>query len=656
MCFGGDPFTLEKTEVCCLFMCGIVGFLTYKNLSQDVLHRHLQAMNQTLSHRGPDGNHLWFDPESKVGLGHRRLAIVDLSPAGQQPMVSQCGRWVICYNGETYSQKELIPLLSERGIVLRGHSDTEIMLETCAALGLTQAVEHFIGMFAFALWDRHLQTLYLVRDRLGIKPLYWTYQQQGLYFSSELKALKAHPDLEFSLNRQALAGYLKTGYITAPHTIYQNVYKLSQGHILTFRAGEKPQLTCYWDLKKVLQQQTAEPNRISETQAVEEAHYWIQDSIARRMMADVPLGAFLSGGIDSSLVVSIMQQQSPQPIQTFTIGFHEKNYNEAEQAHQIASYLGTQHTELYINAQQAQAVIPKLPLLYDEPFADVSQIPTFLVSQLARQSVKVVLSGDGGDEVFAGYNRYRFAQKIRRLQSYMPGLKGLGRVFATLSAGQWQKIEKILPSFLHSLRLSERGDQLVRLLSAKSTQDFYNVLVHQWPVTSALLPEGGDDSQDNIWQQVAFLNSDVDKMRYVDSMTYLPDDILVKLDRATMAVGLEGRVPLLDHRLLTWAWQQPYTLYQGQSKWLLRQILKTYIPEKLFNKPKMGFSIPIGPWLRHDLKEWADDLLSDHKLSNTFDSKEIRQKWEEHRKGYANHSQPLWNILMFQAWYEFYRC
>lgn len=631
-------------------MCGIVGFITKKSLPADTLQQDINQMNQTLAHRGPNGANVWLDAEAGIALGHRRLSIMDLSPTGQQPMISQCGRWVICYNGETYSQRELTPILSSHGLTLRGHSDTELMVEACAVLGPLKAIEYFIGMFAFALWDRREQILYLVRDRLGIKPLYWTYQNQGLFFSSELKALKANPNIRFDIDRKALAGYLKRGYIAAPHTIYQHIYKLLPGHILSFHMGSQPQIKPYWSLKTVIQEGRSHSFPYSPAQAVEDAETLINDAVKRRMIADVPLGAFLSGGIDSSLVVSLMQAQSLQPIKTFTLGFHEKSYDEANQARQIAAHLGTDHTDLYVTPQQAQAIIPLLPSIYDEPFADASQIPTLLVSQLARQHVTVALSGDGGDETFGGYNRYAFLEKIKRYHHWLPGLSLGGKILSKISPTQWQHLERFLPTAYRHLHLAERGEKIARLFATTKLEELYSVLVNQWPRPEDLLPDT-QTYPDNLWTEANFLSTFTDKMRYVDTISYLADDILVKLDRATMAVGLEARVPLLDHRLVAWAWQQPYTIHQGQTKWLLRQILKAYVPEKIFHKPKMGFSVPIGRWLRHDLKDWANDLLSVSKLKETFVTEPIQQRWQQHLKGHAHHSQQLWNILMYQAWH-----
>jgi asparagine synthase (glutamine-hydrolysing) len=629
-------------------MCGISGLITNLSLTADTLQLSVERMNQSLIHRGPDSGDLWLDAEVGIGLGHRRLAIVDLSPAGSQPMLSQDGRWVICYNGETYNQNELKPILEVKGITFKGHSDTELMVEACAVLGLEKALEHFIGMFAFALWDRHQRVLYLVRDRLGIKPLYWTYQNQTLFFASELKALKTQPVVETMLNRQALVGYLEKGYIEAPNTIYQNIYKLPAGHILTFSQGDSPAIKPYWSLKSVIQTGRQHAQPLSPEQAIEEGHTLLKDVISRRMIADVPLGAFLSGGIDSSLVVAVMQAQSFQPIKTFTVGFTEKDYNEAEYARKIAQHLNTDHTEFYVTPRQAQEVIPLLATMYDEPFADVSQIPTFLISKLARQHVTVALSGDGGDEVFGGYNRYAFGEKLWRYKQYLPGMNLLGGLLAKVPPLRWQQIEHFLPGKYRHLHLADRGEKIARLLQANSQQAIYQVLTTQWFSVDTLLPDVQGHS--NAWPEDDFLLAFIDKMRYADTNSYLGDDVLVKVDRATMAVGLEARVPLLDHRLVSWAWQQPYTVYQGQTKWLLKQILNQYIPANLFQRPKKGFSVPIGDWLQGDLKTWASDLLTESSLKQTFNSQPILEAWQQHQKRNLSHSQQLWNILMFQAW------
>jgi asparagine synthase (glutamine-hydrolysing) len=628
-------------------MCGIAGFITSSGFSKDELENRVMLMNKTMMYRGPDDEGAWVDEKAGLALAQGRLSIQDLSEAGHQPMHSSNDRWVIVYNGETYSNKEITPQLEAKGIKFRGHSDTEVMLEAFDAWGVEKATEQFIGMFAFALWDKKEQILYLVRDRLGIKPLYWFCDKGTLAFASELKALRAYPDFSFGMDQQALAAYLRYGYVPAPYSIHKDVHKLLPGTILSFKLGEQPKVHTYWSLKNVIQQAKRETSEGS----IEELHELLKDAVGRRMIADVPYGAFLSGGIDSSLVVALMQAQSTKPVKTFTIGFTEHDFNEAPFAKAIAQHLGTEHTELYITPTEAQNVIPKLPSMYDEPFADVSQIPTFLVSQLARQHVTVALSGDGGDELFAGYNRYVLGEKLWKQCQRLPARNALGHVLSHVPHGVWKALEALLPKRYKNLRPADRVARLTHMLKSKTPQELYSCLISQWLDPNALL-RADLEPELTSFQESMFLPNFVEKMQYIDAMTYLPDDILVKVDRASMAVSLEARVPLLDHRVVAWAWQQPITSkIQGhQGKLQLREVLKKYVPTELFERPKMGFGVPIDSWLRGDLRDWAEDLLDVNSLSEIVDIKPIRQAWEDHLNGRSNHQYPLWTILMLQAW------
>ncbi len=630
-------------------MCGITGFITARNLSAEELKNRLDSMNTTLTHRGPDDAGLWVDAKDQIALAQRRLSIIDLSKAGHQPMHSYCRRWVMVYNGETHSDQEIRPLLKEKGISFRGHSDTETMIEACAAFGVEEAVKQFIGMFAFALWDKQDKRLYLVRDRIGIKPLYWSYHEGVFAFASELKALRKSPGFSAQTDSKAIALYLRYGYIPAPYSIYKHAKKLLPGTILSFKVGEEPKIHPYWSLKTVIENE----RNFNKTPSKDELHILLKDAVKRSMISDVPLGAFLSGGIDSSLVVSLMQSQSSRPIKTFTIGFNEKGYNEAPHALEIAKHLGTEHTELYVSPIDAMDVIPKLPMIYDEPFADISQIPTFLVAQLARQHVTVALSGDGGDEVFAGYNRYLMGEKIWQKCQRLPARRIIGKILSNTPHPVCKALEKLLPSRYKTLRPSDRIAQITQILNSKTAEDLYLTLVSQWLEPESLLKTGFEPKL-NAFKEASFLNEVIEKMQYIDTLTYLPDDVLTKVDRATMYTSLEARVPLLDHRVVAMGWR--YSLsekIQGSNgKLPLREILGDYVPIQLFDRPKMGFGVPVHDWLRGPLRGWAHDLLNSSDFPAMIDPKPIRKTWMSHLDGKANHQNALWTILMLQAWHK----
>jgi asparagine synthase (glutamine-hydrolysing) len=633
-------------------MCGIAGFITPGLTNAMTLMRYVSGMTNAIIHRGPDDEGAWVDESAGLALGHRRLSIQDLSPAGHQPMASHCGRWVISYNGETYSGPELCPLLKARGTVFQGHSDTEVMVEAIAAWGLEAAVKQFIGMFSFALWDRQEQTLYLVRDRLGIKPLYWGNTRSTFLFGSELKALLAHPDFHPNLNPQALAAYLKYAYVPTPLSIYEGVYKLPPGTILCRTPDGQITKKTFWSLEESItmglssleQDPTPSPD-----EALDDLEELLSDAVGRRMISDVSVGTFLSGGIDSSLVTAIAQQHSAKPIQTFTIGFGEKDYNEAPYAKAIANHLGTEHTELLITPAQALGVIPHLPRLYDEPFADSSQIPTFLVSQLARQSVTVALSGDGGDELFGGYSRYLWGETLWKIIRHTPFCSGLATLLTLIPPREWDRLSGCIPASKRPLKIGHKIHKAARSMASKTPEALYDSLISYWTRPSKALPRV---NAPNITRFFPQLPDFVSKMQAFDTLTYLPDDILTKVDRASMGVSLEARVPLLDHRVVEWAWRQPKSLkIRGKtSKWLLRQLLYKHVPQDLIDRPKAGFALPIDTWLRGSLRDWAEDLLSPSALKDTFDPVPIRQLWKEHLKARADHTESLWAILMFESW------
>lgn len=651
-------------------MCGIAGIA---NCHSRDLSPLVESMVQSIRYRGPDDSGRWCDEQAGVGLGHARLSILDLSPEGHQPMHSVSGRYVISYNGEVYNFGVLRRELEDAGARFRGHSDTEVMLAAIERWGLPQAVTRFVGMFAFALWDRAERTLYLVRDRLGIKPLYYGWAGRSFLFSSELKPLLTYKGFEAETDRGALTSFMRLGYVPAPLSIYRDVYKLMPGCWLAVPvdssqdgfspypddpdASWKP--VRYWDARQVVESGFANPFDGSEAEALAELDQRLRDAVQLRMIADVPLGAFLSGGIDSSLVVALMQAQSAYPVRTFTIGFHEDGYNEAVYAKKVAQHLGTRHTELYVTPQQAQAVIPRLPAMYDEPFADSSQIPTFLISELARRHVTVALSGDGGDELFAGYNRYFWIRRLWRHLDHlpMPVRRMTAAAIQSVSPHTWarlfEKCERVLPSLPNP---GEKLHKLSALLSLPDPDTMYLDMISLWRDPASVVKHGREPlTAATDRTQWAALDDFTLRMMYLDLITYLPDDILTKLDRASMAVSLEARVPLLDHRVVEFAWRLPLQFKirrEGEGKWLLRRLLDRYVPRTLFERPKMGFGIPLDSWLRGPLREWAEDLLDENRLRREgyFLSDPIRKTWKEHLSGRRNWQYLLWNVLMFQAW------
>jgi len=632
------------------------------------MRAQVSRMADRLAHRGPDDSGVWVDAEAGIALGFRRLAIVDLSPAGHQPMSSSDGRYVIAFNGEVYNFGELRKDLEPLGHTFRGHSDTEVMLEAVSEWGLETAIRKFVGMFAFALWDRRERVLHLVRDRLGIKPLYCGWQDKTFLFASELKALRAHTDFEPEINRGALALYLRYGYIPQPYSIYQGIWKLPPGHILSLRAGAQSSLelsgtASYWSAKEVYENGAANPFRGSEGEAIEDLDRLLRDSVRLRMIADVPLGAFLSGGIDSSTVVAMMQAQSHRPVKTFTIGFRTPEFDEAAHAKTVAAHLGTEHTELYVTPREAMDVIPKLPTLYDEPFADSSQIPTYLVSAMTRRHVTVSLSGDGGDELFGGYQRYSNARQFWETARWFPNFsrRALARFLRVCKPTTYDRLigglGPLLPRLARPSSVGERMHRLAEVMTVKNPEELYRHLVSYWesPGEVALNAKEAPAllTQSSEWARVDDISQ---RMMFLDLATYLPDDILAKVDRASMGVSLEARVPILDHRVVEFAARVPISMKirSGQGKWLLRQALYRYVPRELVERPKMGFSVPIEEWLRGPLKDWAEGLLDQERLRREgfFCPDPIRKLWAEHLSGQRNWQGHLWNVLMFQAWRE----
>jgi len=606
-------------------------------------------------HRGPDDSGEWLDDRDGVALGFRRLSIVDLSPAGHQPMFSASGRYVLTFNGEVYNFEAIRCELLENGLApaFRGHSDTEVMLAAIEAWGIESAVKRFIGMFAIALWDREERELFLIRDRVGVKPFYYGTCGQTFFYASELKALHAHPEFEPEIDRDALALYFRYTYVPAPFTIYQGIRKVMPGTIVAVKPGRAPREITYWSAAAVAEQGVAHRFTGSEDEAADQLDALLRDAVGLRMIADVPLGVFLSGGIDSSLVTAMMQAQSSAPVKTFSIGFVEEEYNEAEHAKKVAQHLGTLHTELYVKAEEAMAVIPKLPSMYDEPFADSSQIPTHLVSALARKHVTVSLSGDGGDELFGGYYRYFLGQKAFNYISRVPRpLRGVaGGVMSSIPKTVWDR------ALRRQNRAGERIHKLARIMSTSDQDAMYFELVSHWKGLVAGARERELPLTDKSrWPR---LDDAIERMMYFDLISYLPDDILAKVDRASMAVSLEAREPLLDHRLIEFAWTLPLSMKvrDGKGKWLLRKVLYRYVPEALIERPKMGFGMPVGAWTRGPLRAWAESLLDERRLreDGLLDAERIREMWRAHLAGEGDWQQYIWTVLMFQAWQEEWR-
>ena len=640
-------------------MCGIAGMVDWRAAtSADALRSIADAMIETVRHRGPDAGDVWVEAEGGVALGQRRLAIIDLSPGGAQPMHSADRQFVITFNGEIYNYRDIRRELQAAGHSMRSNSDTEVLLEACALWGVEAAIERAIGMFAFALWDRKTRSLTLARDRLGIKPLYYAASPERILFASQLKAFRPAPHWKPTIDEDAVVGYLRHAYIAQPRTIYREAEKLAPGHILTLRGGSTPSPKCFWDLRGIAVAGQRRNDPVPDPrEAADQLDALLRDSVKLRMIADVPLGAFLSGGINSSTVVALMQAQSTRAVKTFSIGFHESGYDEAQCAKQVAAHLGTDHTEFYVEPRHALDVIPHLADWFDEPFADPSQIPTYLVSELTRKHVTVALSGDGGDELFAGYNRYVWAERLARAVNLVPRpLRGASAAALRALAPQtWNRLFGFVPAAWRPALPGDKLHKITTLLDNPQPDAIYRRLVSQWERPEEVAA-AGREPRGPMWDPTIArdFHDLVPRMQFLDMITYLPDDILTKVDRATMAVGLEGRVPLLDHRVVAYSWSLPleFKLRGGRSKWLLRQVLDRYVPRSLIDRPKMGFGVPIDAWLRGPLREWAESLLAPARLaSDGFVRVEpVRRAWREHLEGSRNWQYPLWTVLMLQAW------
>jgi asparagine synthase (glutamine-hydrolysing) len=650
-------------------MCGIAGMIDFRcETPEEDLRAIAGRMATTVQHRGPDDAGVWVDAAVGIALAHRRLAILDLSPAGRQPMESPGRRYVIVFNGEIYNYLELREQLKREAggyLRLRGHSDTEVLLLAVEQWGLSTTIDRVNGMFAFGLWDRQERTLHLGRDRFGEKPLYYGWVGKTLLFGSELKVLRAHPGFEGEIDRDAIALYLRHNCIPAPYSIYRGIKKLPPATLLSVSHGQEQagRFLQYWSLKDVAERGTEKQFQGREEDATEQLDGLLRDAVRIRMISDVPLGSFLSGGVDSSTVTALMQAQSNRPIRTFTIGNRNPSYDEAHQALSVAKHLGTEHTELYVSPEQALRVIPRLPTIYDEPFADSSQIPTYLLSQLTRQYVTVGLSGDGGDEIFGGYNRHVWSKRIWKTVGRLP--RGLRRraaaAITNISAQSWDaawlKAGSLLPKDWVHRQPGYKLHKLAAILGSRDLNSFYYGTTSQW-LDPASVAVGASEPPTALTCRDSWphLTDFEHQMMYLDAVTYLPDDILTKVDRASMAVGLEARVPLLDHRVVEFAWTLPLSskVRGRQGKWALRQVLHRYVPRQLVERPKSGFGIPLGTWLRGPLRDWAGSLLDSSRLRQEgyFHSEPIQQKWTEHLSGQREWEGQLWIILMFQAWLE----
>ncbi len=616
-------------------------------------------------HRGPDDHGVWTEGSAGVALGFRRLAILDLSALGHQPMRSASGRFTIIFNGEVYNHAELRRELEAAGHRFRGHSDTETMLAAYEQWGVQRATRRFIGMFAIALWDQQDRVLHLVRDRLGIKPLYVWHEGGELAFASELKSFAALPRFDRALDRDAIVAYLRYLYIPAPLSVFRQIRKLEPGHILSIRDPREspPDPVPYWSLADAAREGLANPLLAPDQELIEQADALLCDAVALRMLADVPVGALLSGGVDSSTVVALMQAATSHPVRTFTIGFPDQDYNEASHAAAIARHIGTAHTELMLTEPELEAVVPRVPELFDEPLADPSQIPTYLVCQLARREVTVALSGDGGDEVFAGYNRYvkggaalRAAAGLPRVAKRLMG--GLIARSDPATLNRWsRRVGALLPARLRDPRLGEKAYKLRLLAGSDGPASMYRSLVSFWQDPAALVPGGREphDAVSRAWSTLPG-GADLDRMMLADQWAYLPDDLLAKVDRASMAVSLEARVPLLDHRVVEFAWRLPQgvKVRRQTGKWLLRQVLYRRVPPGLIERPKMGFSVPIDAWLRGPLREWAGDLLAADSVRRTsvLDADGGAAAWAAFDQGRGPSGLDLWALVVLRAWEE----
>ena len=662
-------------------MCGITGFISNDHLTKNSMESIIKNMTATLNHRGPDDTGFWFDLESQIALGHKRLSILDLTHAGHQPMISSNKNFIIVFNGEIYNhlalRKEVKNYASLKNIkiIWNGSSDTETLLTCIEIWGFENTISKLVGMFSICFFDKDQKIIKLVRDRIGEKPLYYGFAGNSFVFASELKAIKKIPNFNNQINRDALKKYFKYMYIPCPDSIYKNIYKLEPGHILSISIKDinhsvslKDNIKPYWSLKESIKNNHKKNDTFDHKQHLNELESHLQEAIDIQLIADVPLGAFLSGGIDSSIITALMQKSSSTPVKTFTVGFSESSFDESSYAKEVAKHLGTEHYELFVSNSETRDIIPLLPHIYDEPFADSSQIPTYMVCKAASMQVKVALSGDAGDELFGGYNRYFWAPRLWNKVSWMPHkIRGfLGQALESIPASGLSTFESYLnntfPAKKHVKNLSNKVEKLSKgLKNSNNFDDLYMSLISEWNDVSEIVLDEDENNEDKITKHIDifrdnfFKNKSLDMM-FKDSLTYLPDDILCKVDRAAMSNSLETRVPFLDHRVVEYAWSMPFKMKikNNKGKWALRQILNKYVPSDLIDRPKSGFAIPVGEWLRGPLKEWAEDLIEENKvISQGFlNHKNVRKIWELHVSGSADYTARIWSILMFQSWLE----
>jgi len=641
-------------------MCGLAGIFARRNWSSDELHDMASRMTGAIVHRGPDDSGIWVEPAAGVALGFRRLAIVDLSAQGHQPMPSSSGRFMLIFNGEVYNHRSLRVELESLGCAFRGHSDTEVILAAFERWGIERAARRFIGMFAMAVWDVGRRELSLIRDRLGIKPLFVYHHNGVVSFGSELKALLAGPEFDRTLDVSALTSYLRYLYVPAPQSIFEHVFKLSPGHILTIAdpTAPLPASSPFWSAEAAARGGQATQFSGTDQEAITELEVLLTDAVRLRMQADVPLGALLSGGIDSSTVVALMQASADRPVKTFTIGFDQKEFNEAASARAVANYLGTDHTELHLTGADALDVIPSLAEMFDEPLADPSQIPTFLVCQLARREVTVALTGDGGDELFGGYNRYiRGERLITELQRWPRAFRRFSASGVTsLSPRVWNQmggaLRPVFPAASRTRLMGEKMHKIGDVLRADSTSGMYRSLLSAWQDPEALVvgavKNEGPDRTLGPTGNLALM----ERMMLADQTSYLPDDLLAKVDRASMAVSLEARVPILDHRVVELSWRLPrqFKIRDGRGKWILRQILYKHVPPALVDREKMGFSIPLAHWMGGPLRNWAGDLLLSTETNGFLRTAVVHKEWDRFLGGDATNAAGIWALVMLRAW------
>ena len=644
-------------------MCGIAGCISIKRgLPREGLEGVVSRMVETMRHRGPDGAGVWVGASRPVAFGHARLSIIDLSEAGTQPMASSSGRYVITYNGEVYNYRELRKDLESRGATFDGASDTEVILAMFECFGIEDALSRFIGMFAMAVWDHEENEIVLIRDRLGIKPLYYGWTDIGFVFGSELKVFESIEGVSLDVDRIAVAEYARRGFVPAPYSIYRGIRKLLPGHVLTLRADGRESHREYWSVADAISRGVSD--RVHDFDAAtEELESVLREAVRARLVADVPIGAFLSGGYDSSLVVALMQSLRGEPVNTYSIGFADKRYDESEFASDVASHLGTNHSQLIVSPTDALNVIPELPEIYDEPFADSSQIPTYLVSRLARGEVTVCLSGDGGDELFLGYNRHIFGDRVSSLKDRIPGalLGPASKLLRSLPSGFWDYVVGTKAPFLprrHRVRFAaDKVSKVAKFLEARDSASAYSAITSIWAPSDSLVQFEESPARTFLDSQPYLDHESVaESFAHLDQIEYLPDDILTKVDRASMSVGLEARVPLLDHRAVEFAWRLPKTmkLDSGHAKRAMRRVLYKYVPSSIVDRPKAGFAMPVAEWLRGPLRDWAEALLQPNVLDRTgvFDRDVVQREWAAHLVGKSDNSSRLWTILMFQAWKE----